>query len=138
MHRKSITRGENISPVPPEEAKLVLALNSHMDTPCSPPGLLRPFKATDFSVNLIASMNTLPREKEKHIHPCNHIFYFQFLAIFRLQKLNHEFQFRNPNLGYRHGRDICPKPCPGKMEGGGAGRDTHCLIGNHTGGSPNK
>jgi len=28
MHRKSITRGENIPPVPPEEAKLVLVLNS--------------------------------------------------------------------------------------------------------------
>lgn len=108
-----------------------------MDTACSPPGLLRPFKATDFSVNLIASMNTLPRGGKKSIFTHTIIFFIQFLAILRLQKLNHEFQFRNPNLGYRHGRDICLKPRPGKMEGGGQGGTiSYCLIGSHTGGSP--
>lgn len=107
-----------------------------MDTPCSPPGLLRPFKATDFSVNLITSVNSLPRKK-KSIYTHAIIFFTEFLAILRLQKLNHEFQFRNPNLGYRHGRDICLKPFPGKMEGGGQrGIISYCLIGSHTGGSP--
>lgn len=67
MHRKSITRGENISPVPPEEAKLVLALNSSHGHPMFT-SRARPFKATDFSVNLIASMNTLPRGKKKSIY----------------------------------------------------------------------
>lgn len=90
-----------------------------MDAPCSPPGLLRPFKATDFSVNLITPVNSLPRKKKKSIYTHAIIFFIEFLAILRLQKLNHEFQFRNPNLGYRQGRDICLKPFPGKMEGVG-------------------
>ena len=101
--------------------------------PCSPPGLLRPFETTDFSVNLITSVNPLPRKK--HIHPCNHI---QSLAIPRLQKLIHGSQFRNPSLRHGCGRDTCLQRFPGEegAEEGKGGRISYCLIGSCTGRCP--
>lgn len=81
-----------------------------------PQGFLDHFEITDFSVNLITSVTYFPGggKKKKSIHNNAIIFFIQFLEIHRFQKLIHGPQFKNPSLGYGHGRDTCLKSFPGE------------------------